>query len=194
MLHLSEIASFTNEIKKSRFIATCAPVQSVEEAELYIKNWHQADARHNCWAYRIGEQYRFFDDGEPGGSAGRPILAAIDGMGFDAVVAHVVRYFGGIKLGVGGLVRAYGNTVKQALQNAESHEFIPMQELAFRVDFADTYAVYGIINASSAQKLRESYVAEGVEFYINVKEDELENYRDTLSNATQGRVYWLGQN
>ena len=66
------------------------------------------EATHNCWAYKIGQEYRFNDDGEPGGTAGRPILQAIEGQGMDRVAVLVVRWFGGVKLGAGGLVRAYG--------------------------------------------------------------------------------------
>src|SRR3546814_18000784 len=76
------------------------------------------DATHNCWAWRIGDDYRSNDDGEPAGTAGRPILAAIDGQGMDRVVVVVTRWFGGIKLGAGGLVRAYGGTAAECLRRA----------------------------------------------------------------------------
>ena len=93
------------EVKKSRFVATVAPVASPEQALAFVAAHRQADARHNCWAYRIGQEFRFYDDGEPGGTAGRPILAALEGSGLDRAVVLVVRYFGGVKLGAGGLTR-----------------------------------------------------------------------------------------
>ncbi|CAI5514311.1 unnamed protein product, partial [Closterium sp. Naga37s-1] len=75
-------------------------------------------ASHNCWAYKISPAYRFNDDGEPGGTAGRPILAAIEGAGVDGVMVMVTRYYGGVKLGTGGLVRAYGGAAAGALREA----------------------------------------------------------------------------
>lgn len=91
------------EVRKSRFLAHAAPVADAEAALAFIAATSVREATHNCWAWRIGAQYRFNDDGEPGGSAGRPILAAIEGQGLDQVVVLVTRWFGGIKLGVGGL-------------------------------------------------------------------------------------------
>ncbi|MFC6616804.1 IMPACT family protein [Deinococcus radiophilus] len=76
------------------------------------------DATHHCWAYRIGELYRFNDDGEPGGTAGAPILRAIEGQGVQHVMVIVVRYYGGVKLGTGGLVRAYGGAAAECLRTA----------------------------------------------------------------------------
>ncbi|RTH31961.1 IMPACT family protein, partial [Thermus scotoductus] len=93
-------------IQKSRFIAKAAPVASEEEALAFLEAQREPQATHNCYAYKLGNLYRFFDDGEPTGTAGKPILHAIEAQGLDRVVVLVVRYFGGIKLGAGGLVRA----------------------------------------------------------------------------------------
>ena len=79
------------EIKKSRFIATCVPVPSVDAVNEEIRRLAQVDATHNCWAWRIGDAYRFNDDGEPGGSAGRPMLAAIDGQKYDGLTFKLSR-------------------------------------------------------------------------------------------------------
>ena len=94
------------DIKKSRFAAFAAPVSTVDEAMRFFAANSDPEATHNCWAYKIGQEYRFNDDGEPGGTAGRPILQAIEGQGMDRVAVLVVRWFGGVKLGAGGLVRA----------------------------------------------------------------------------------------
>ena len=110
--------------KKSRFIATVAPVESEEEALAFIeamkkKYW---DARHNCFAYVIGERgqlARCSDDGEPGGTAGKPMLDVLMGEELIDVCAVVTRYFGGTLLGTGGLVRAYSGAVKEGLANAQ---------------------------------------------------------------------------
>jgi hypothetical protein len=87
------------------------------------------DATHNCWAWRIGGDYRSSDDGEPAGTAGRPILAAIDGQGFDRVMVVVTRWFGGIKLGAGGLVRAYGGAAAECLRTAPRVPLVGMRTL-----------------------------------------------------------------
>lgn len=108
----------------SRFIALAAPVESEEEAKALLdrarKEYH--DARHHCLAYRIGHDgavWRASDDGEPAGSAGRPILGQIDSAGLSDIAVVVVRYFGGIKLGIPGLIRAYKTSTQDAIQNAE---------------------------------------------------------------------------
>lgn len=113
----------------SRFIASAWPVESEEEVKAIIdslkKEYH--DARHHCYAYRIGykgEKWRANDDGEPSGSAGRPILGQIDSAGLSDVLVVVVRYFGGIKLGIPGLIRAYKTSTADALANASAVEKI----------------------------------------------------------------------
>lgn len=93
------------EVKKSRFIAHAAHAASPSAALAFVAERRDAQARHNCWAYRCGSEFRSSDDGEPSGTAGRPILSAIEGAGLDHVVVLVVRWFGGIKLGAGGLTR-----------------------------------------------------------------------------------------
>src|SRR5690242_3615728 len=107
---LAAPCSHAVEIKKSRFLAQAAPASSAEAAMAFVDSLRDNGGGHHCWAYRIGQAYRFNDDGEPSSSAGKPILAAIDGQGFDRVVVVVTRWFGGVKLGVGGLIRAYGGT------------------------------------------------------------------------------------
>lgn len=182
------------EIKKSRFIATCVHVDTPEAALEAVKRLECPDATHNCWAYRIGGAYRFNDDGEPGGSAGRPILAAIDGQEFDNVLAHVVRYFGGIKLGVGGLVRAYGNTVAECLRTAEKKLRVMRTELAFSVDFSDTHAVYGIITQRKLIKESENYTPNGVDFRLSLEADLEDEIRTRLTDATRARIKWADEN
>ena len=112
------------EEKKSRFIAHVYPVQSEEQAVSYInevkkKYW---DARHNCWAYSIGEKQpalRCSDDGEPSGTAGKPMLEVLTGQELHNVVAVVTRYFGGVLLGTGGLIRAYQAAAKEGIKNSD---------------------------------------------------------------------------
>ena len=109
-------ATHTIEVRHSRFVAQAAAVETADAALALLVDVADPDATHNSWAYRIGAEYRSSDGacpeqgrrGEPAGTAGRPILAAIDGQGFDQVVVVVTRWYGGINLGVAGLVRAYG--------------------------------------------------------------------------------------
>lgn len=103
---LSAPCELLEVISKSRFLVKAAPVQSPEEAQAFVQAVSDPTATHSCWAWKIGNQYRFSDDGEPGGTAGRPMLTAIEGQDFDRVAVVVIRWFGGIKLGTGGLARA----------------------------------------------------------------------------------------
>ena len=110
--------------KKSRFIAHIAPAQTEEEAQAFIEKIKKQywDARHNCWAYSIGENQpalRCSDDGEPSGTAGKPMLEVLTGQELHNVVAVVTRYFGGVLLGTGGLIRAYQAAAKEGIKNSD---------------------------------------------------------------------------
>ncbi len=188
MFRLTDSAHLCVEIKKSRFIATCIPIASTDDVPDALQRLRADDATHNCWAWRFGDAYRFCDDGEPGSSAGRPILAAIDGQSFDAVLAHVTRYFGGIKLGVGGLVRAYGNTVAECLRTAQKEEIVPRTVIGFSVAFADTYAIYGIITQQKLIKIDERYTEQGVFFELSVESNRANTLRQELINLTRGQI------
>ena len=115
---LAAPARFEQRVRHSRFLALATSVDDVTAATAWITAQADAAAGHNAWAYRVGDAYRFSDDGEPAGTAGRPILQAIDGQGRDHVGVLVSRWFGGIKLGAGGLVRAYGGTAAECLRTA----------------------------------------------------------------------------
>lgn len=106
-------------IEKSRFIAAAVGVDSVEQANDFVaaRRKKYFDATHNCYAYVIGDKAKFSDDGEPQGTAGLPILECIKNSGFDHVCVVVTRYFGGVKLGAGGLVRAYSGSSAEVLRN-----------------------------------------------------------------------------
>lgn len=186
--------SLSVEIKKSTFIATCLPISSTDDVARVLETLRQPNATHNCWAYRIGNAYRFNDDGEPGGSAGRPMLAAIDGQQFDGVLAHVVRYFGGIKLGVGGLVRAYGNTVAECLRSAPKAEIVPKKAFSIEMGFADSYAVYGLMHSMNIAKINESYSDTGIILELSVPNADYNEIYRRLIDATAGRIRILSDN
>lgn len=185
---LSESAELVEEIKRSRFIARAAPVASSEAALAYLERVKDHEATHNCWAYRAGGTYRFSDDGEPGGTAGRPILGAIEKQGLEDVVVVVTRYYGGIKLGAGGLARAYGGTAARCLQRAARHVVVPQVELRIRVGFALTAAVHDLVQRHDLIKLGEEFSATGVTVQLRVPVAQREQLVRQLMDATRGEV------
>lgn len=131
------------DIKKSRFIARVAPVNSREEAMAFLERARAdfPDARHHCWAYQIGRpgaatQAAMNDDGEPSGTAGKPILNVIQHKDMGDIMVVVIRYFGGIKLGAGGLVRAYAGATEAVLSEVTRRTQVPVRRLAITLDFA----------------------------------------------------------
>jgi putative IMPACT (imprinted ancient) family translation regulator len=121
-------------VKRSRFIACAAPAPSVSDAFAFIAAASETDARHNCWAFRVGSDVtRSSDDGEPSGTAGKPILGAIDHSGLSYVVVVVVRYFGGIKLGAPGLTRAYSNAASTCLKEAPRQQRLVTSDIRVQV-------------------------------------------------------------
>ncbi len=188
IITLAAPASHEVEIKKSRFIARALRVEAPEEALGKVREISLPDATHNCWAYRIGEEYRFSDDGEPGGSAGRPIFAAIDGHSLDRVLVVVTRYFGGTKLGVGGLVRAYGGTAAECLRLAEKVEVKPLCRTRVEIPFPDMNSVYNLLPDSGAVKTGESYSDSGVILELEMETENWEPFRLHLIDVTRGKM------
>lgn len=129
---------FEEVIGGSRFIAYVWPVSSLEEANAYLGSVREQhpDATHHCSAFRVGEEQRFSDDGEPGGTAGRPMLEVLLKRNLDRVATVVVRYYGGRKLGAGGLVRAYSGAVAKALDLAGEREVVDMVSVTVEAPFA----------------------------------------------------------
>src|SRR5690606_11231899 len=155
-------------VRHSRFLAQAAPVEDADAAMTFIAAISVPDATHNCWAWRIGDASRSSDDGEPAGTAGRAILAAIDGQGLDGVVVVVARWYGGIKLGAGGLVRAYGGAAAECLRTAERREVVELVEIEVECPFADLAAVHAALPAFDAEKLDEDFTADGVRFRLRL--------------------------
>ncbi|RPE77076.1 IMPACT family protein [Vulcaniibacterium tengchongense] len=181
-------ASHLLEVKHSRFLAQAAPAADAAAALAFVAQVADPAATHNCWAYRIGQEYRFNDDGEPAGTAGRPILAAIDGQGLDQVVVVVTRWFGGVKLGAGGLVRAYGGSAAECLRTAPRRELVRVAEVGLDFPFEDTGAVHAALAAHGAEKLDERYRADGVGLRLRLPESELPSLKRRLRDATRDRV------
>jgi len=176
------------EVKHSRFLAQAAPVTTPEAAFAFLAQVVDDAATHNCWAYRIGGEYRSSDDGEPAGTAGRPILAAIDGQGFDHVMVVVTRWFGGVKLGAGGLVRAYGGAAAECLRTAPRRPLIAMRELELRAGFDDIGALHAALAAHGCDKLDESFDADGLRLRVRLPVDRVDGLKLQLRDATRNRV------
>ena len=180
-------ASLQQDIRKSRFLARATAVEDADTALAFVARVSASDATHNCWAYRIGAQYRFSDDGEPGGSAGRPILLAIDGQAMDRVAVVVTRWFGGIKLGVGGLVRAYGGCASECLRMAAKQELIERVRARVRCDFSAAPMLYARLREFDAIKQADHATADGVELELDVAQTQIAALGAFVRDLTRGR-------
>ena len=185
---LAAPARLEMEIRKSRFLAQATPIASTEEALAFLAQVSDPDATHNCWAYRIGQSYRFSDDGEPASTAGKPILAAIDGQGIDAVMVVVTRWFGGTKLGAGGLVRAYGGTAAECLRRAGRRIVIPHVDARLHCAFEHAGSAHAVLGAHSAEKIGEHYDTEGLTLTLRLPEAQFDALAATLRDATRGQA------
>ena len=147
-------------------------------------------ASHNCFAYRIGTEYRFSDDGEPGGTAGRPMLSALEGSGFDGVCVLVTRYYGGTQLGAGGLVRAYGGAASAVLEDAPGELAFPTVTCTvIAPDASHVDAVYRCLARFDAVKEDEEYSDDGsVYVELSVDRAKTDELGATLADLTQGKV------
>ncbi|KAI8004009.1 hypothetical protein LOK49_LG08G01600 [Camellia lanceoleosa] len=146
---IKERVTFEREIKKSKFIAISGPISDERSAHSFLSEVRDPRATHNCWAYKVGDQYRSNDDGEPSGTAGKPIHSAIVSSGIDRVMVVVIRHFGGIKLGTGGLVRAYGGVAAECLKNAPTVLVKSKVPMGLEVPFDLLGVVYHQLRTSS---------------------------------------------
>ena len=174
------------EAKRSRFVAHAAPVDSPDDAMAWIAGISDPQATHNCWAWRIGDAYRFNDDGEPGGSAGRPILAAIDGQGVDRVAVLVVRWYGGTNLGVGGLVRAYGGVAAECLRTAPRRPLVQWRETTLHCDFALAATVHELLARTGAAKTGEVFDEHGLHLSLRVPASSYSGLAERLRDLSRG--------
>ena len=185
---LAAPAALTLDVKHSRFLARAAPVESPAAALAFLACVADAGATHNCWAYRIEGDYRSSDDGEPAGTAGRPILAAIDGQGLDQVVVVVTRWYGGTKLGAGGLVRAYGGCAAECLRTAPRRELVELSECVVVFGFADTGAVHAAAALHGADKVDEQFEPAGARLRLRIPATQLPVFVQHLRDATRDRA------
>ena len=179
---------YREDIRKSRFLALAAPAANAEEALAFIERHRQRDASHNCWAFKCAEQYRFSDDREPGGTAGRPILAAIEGQGCDQVVVLVIRWYGGIQLGTGGLARAYGGCAAKCLQGGSRIELVRRVEARCHVPFAELARVKARLDSWQAGLEAEVFDAEGAELRLALPSAQLQAVAEQLASIGRGQI------
>ena len=179
---------FREEIRKSRFITLAAPIGSAADAQAFIEQNSDLNATHNCWAWKLGAQYRSNDDGEPGGTAGRPILAAIEAQDFDQVVVLVIRWYGGIQLGTGGLARAYGGGANKCLQQAERSPLINRDRFRLECGFNELALVKLRVAELDGVTDEETFTANGVQVSIAISPQSVDTLRRLLADLSRGRI------
>jgi uncharacterized YigZ family protein len=191
---LAKPNKFCHEEKRSQFIAFIWSIESKDQGFTQFENIkiQYPDARHYCWAYILGnpDQARsagFNDDGEPGGTAGKPMLNVLFQRKIGNVFAMVVRYFGGIKLGAGGLTRAYGQAISGALNTAELKWIVPTIQLSIEMDFALEQKVRNILFQHQIDIAQYEY-SDQVTLTCLCPETQLQNIGRALSEQTAGSV------
>ena len=179
-------------IERSRFITTSAHVEGEEEARAFIAriSGKFKDATHNCYAYiadSTGNAPRFSDDGEPGGTAGMPILEVIKNKKLYCTAVVVTRYFGGIKLGAGGLVRAYSGSAAENLDGAEKLMYLPCEESAYTADYGSVDILNRCFSQSDCEVKDISYSSD-VTFTVAVKKELAEGFNAAIFDRLNGRI------
>jgi uncharacterized YigZ family protein len=185
---LTATARLAQEIRKSKFVANATNVASQEAALEFLKLIGDPGATHNCWAWRMGQHYRFNDDGEPAGTAGKPILQAIDGQSIDNVMVVVTRWFGGIKLGAGGLMRAYGGCAAECLRQAEKIELVESVRVEFAIEFASLARLRARLREFGAALEAEEFRDAGAWLRLSLPLVKLSELRSFLADLSRGQV------
>lgn len=185
---------FEEEIKKSRFITYLAHTPDIESAKAFVDSIKQkhADARHNCWAFAAGRpedsmKWGFSDDGEPSGTAGKPILSQLSGSGIGEIGAVVTRYFGGIKLGTGGLVKAYGGGVQQALKLVKTRTKKITTKMVVSMEYGFVPVFRSILFQFEGQEL-DAHYTDTVELLIEIEVLNLNEFKALVINRSGAKA------
>lgn len=186
MFTIAARVEFEEEIKKSRFQAIAVPVENEQDVKAFLEAQKDPSTTHQCWAWKIGLNVRFNDDGEPSGTAGRPILATIEGNQLANVLVLVNRWYGGIKLGTGGLVRAYGGCAGQSLLLAEKIELIEKKRIQFSCQFNE-WAIFQYELNQHKIEYTETYTAEGVDVEAQVQLHQIDILASKIQDVSRGR-------
>lgn len=188
MISVKELTQHTLVIKKSEFICTLIPCSDIEKAKSLIEQYSQDDATHNCVAYIIGAYERAYDDGEPSGTAGLPMLNVLKMQNLTNIIAIVTRYFGGIKLGAGGLTRAYSQSVSEALKVAKIVEKERVPLYAITIDYAFTRKFEHLLKQSNIKCIHQEY-NEQVIYHCYLKDEKLlDTLQEFTSNQFQAEI------
>ena len=177
---------FEEDIKKSRFQAIAAPVENEQAAKDFLELHKDISTTHQCWAWKVGHTVRFNDDGEPSGTAGRPILAVIEGNDLTNVIVLVNRWYGGVKLGTGGLVRAYGGCAGQCLIQAEKIELIEKKIVRFKCLFNE-WSIFQYELKHQNIEFQEAYTSEGVEVTAKLQIHQISGLELKIQDVTRER-------
>lgn len=187
----------TEEIKKSRFITLLAHTDGVEAAKAFVSQVkaEHPDARHHCQAWVAGapddlQQLGFSDDGEPAGTAGKPMLAQLLGSGVGEITAVVVRYYGGIKLGTGGLVKAYGGGVQLALNQLVTFRKVPLTEYTLLCDYAQLAGIEALLKQHEGRISHSDYQA-NVALRIALPHTQVAAFSLKLADFSRGALHLL---
>lgn len=183
---IAQTVTFEEEIKKSRFQAIASVVENEQQVKKFLEETKDISTTHQCWAWKIGHHVRFNDDGEPSGTAGRPILATIEGNDLTNVIVLVNRWYGGVKLGTGGLVRAYGGCAGQCLLLAEKIELIEKKKITFSCAFNE-WAIIQYELLQQQIEFLENYTETGVSIQAQVQIHQIEPLKLKLQDVTRGR-------
>ena len=180
-------------VKGSEFLAFAKHTPTVSDALEWLKNLKAEfkEATHVCWAYRIGDQYRFSDDGEPSGTAGAPIYRSLEGSGLDFVAVAVVRYYGGTNLGAGGLVRAYGGAAAEVLRIALKLEVHPRVTVTIQVSFEQMNVLHHVLEQFDMQSREDEFTDQGLVVCFAALESELEQLQILVRDKTRGQGVML---
>ena len=191
-LTVDGVTENTVEIKRSKFIATLSHVESGEDAEAFVRAVRKRypDATHNCYAYvadELGNETRFSDDGEPGGTAGQPMLEVLRKKGIVEAAVVVTRYFGGIKLGAGGLVAAYTDSVSEVLDAAGIRRMTECAEVTVECDYSDHSAIESALTRAGALR-GEAVYGENVRSVWYAETDKSGELLELVSAKSLGKV------
>ncbi len=186
--------TFTEEIKKSRFITLLAHTDGVEAAKAFVESVRaeHPDARHHCVAWVAGrpddsQQLGFSDDGEPAGTAGKPMLAQLMGSGVGEITAVVVRYYGGVLLGTGGLVKAYGGGVQQALNQLTTQIKTPLTEYTLLCEYGQLSGIETLLGQFSGVIITSDYQA-SVQLRVALPQAKVDAFTAKLADFSRGSL------
>lgn len=191
MYSLAQTVTCTLEIRKSRFIGCVEPISDRAAAQERVAQLRAAhpDAAHVCWALLAGGHSAAVDDGEPSGTAGRPMLEVLRHQELDGVLATVVRYFGGTKLGAGGLVRAYTDAIAQALQQAERIPIVRQRLLRCQLPFAQESLARRLLEQLGGDLLDVQH-SDSVQLQVQLTATAAEDFLQQLQTASRGELSW----